>query len=271
MTPAKTVLTIHDLSSVGRCALTVCMPALSAAGTQCVPLPTAVLSTHTGGFQGMARRDLTDYMKEAAAHWKGLGLRFDAIYTGYLSDPAQGEVVLDLIEYARAQGDALVLVDPAMGDDGALYNSIDPAMPQVMRELCRRADVATPNQTEALILCGEDPAGALTSEVEAKRLFEGIGARDWVVTGAKIGEAHVNLLRDGTVPYHRHAGAYPGTGDLFASVLLGRILTGESLMEAAAFAARFVEGAVEDTIETGTQARMGLQFERRLYQLAPGT
>ena len=249
MTPAKTVLTIHDLSSVGRCALTVCMPALSAAGTQCVPLPTAVLSTHTGGFQGMARRDLTDYMKEAAAHWKGLGLRFDAIYTGYLSDPAQGEVVLDLIEYARAQGDALVLVDPAMGDDGALYHSIDPAMPQVMRELCRRADVATPNQTEALILCGEDPAGALTSEVEAKRLFEGIGARDWVVTGAKIGEA----------------------GDLFAAVLLGRILTGESLMEAAAFAARFVEGAVEDTIETGTQARMGLQFERRLYQLAPGT
>ena len=153
----KTVMVINDLSSFGNCSLTAAIAVLSAMGHRPCPLPTAVLSTHTGCFRGMARRDLTDFMKESIDHWRRLGLRFDAIYTGYLAEPAQGELLLELIESARGSGDVFVLVDPAMGDDGALYHSIDPAMPGVMRELCRRADLITPNISEAFLLCGEEP------------------------------------------------------------------------------------------------------------------
>ncbi len=268
MKPAKTILTVHDLSSVGRCALTVAIPALAAAGCQPIPLPTAVLSTHTGGFRGMARRDLTDFMKESIDHWRRLGLRFDAIYTGYLAEPAQGELLLELIESARGSGDVFVLVDPAMGDDGALYHSIDPAMPGVMRELCRRADLITPNITEAFLLCGEEPRTELDTEEEARALFEGIGAKECVITGAKVAGEHVNLLKDGAVPYRMGQGEYPGTGDLFSSVLLGRLMRGEDLRGAVEFASDFVSRAVFDTREMGCEARLGLQFEMRLRELA---
>ena len=269
MTPAKTILTVHDLSGVGRCALTVALPALAAAGYQPIPLPTAVLSTHTGGFSGMARRNLTGFMRESIDHWMELGLKFDAVYTGYLADPAQGELALEAIEYARRQGPAFVLVDPAMGDDGALYHSIDPAMPGVMKSLCQRADLITPNLTEAFLLCGEAPRTGLDRAEEAASLFNRMGAKECVITGARVGDETANLLPDGAVPYRHCQGAYPGTGDLFASVLLARAMAGDDLRRGVEFASEFVSRVVFDTREMGCEPRMGLQFERRLRELCP--
>ena len=269
MTPAKTILTVHDLSGVGRCALTVVIPALAAAGYQPIPLPTAVLSTHTGGFTGMARQNLTGFMRESIDHWMELGLTFDAVYTGYLADPAQGELVLELIEYVRRQGKPFVLVDPAMGDDGALYHSIDPAMPGVMKALCQRADLITPNLTEAFLLCGEAPRAELDAAEEAHGLFGCIGAGACVITGARVGGEAVNLLKDGAVPYRHCQGAYPGTGDLFSSVLLARCLAGDDLRRGVEFASEFVSRVVFDTREMNCEPRMGLQFEKRLCELCP--
>ena len=143
MRPARTVAAIHDLSGVGRCALTVVMPVLSAMGAQVCPVPTAVLSAHTA-FSGIAVRDLTDFLPAYLDHWRALGLRFDAVYAGYLGSPAQVEIVSDLL--AEQEG-ALKVLDPVMGDDGRLYNGMAEEMPAKWRSLCAHADVVTPNMT----------------------------------------------------------------------------------------------------------------------------
>lgn len=268
MTPAKTVLAVHDLSCVGRCALTVAIPALASSGLQPIPLPTAVLSTHTGGFTDMACRRLTDFMAETDRHWQSMNLQFDAIYTGYLADPAQGELLIGLIERARKEKNVFVLVDPAMGDEGELYQGLDPAMPRIMGELCRLADLATPNITEAFLLCGEKPRDRLESVEEALPLFEGIGAKQCVITGAHVGDRSMNLWKNGCVVYEPCEGFYPGAGDLFSSVLLGRVMRGEALPDAVKFTSEYLSMVVYDTWKMGTESRMGLQFERKLHVLA---
>ena len=143
---------LHDLSCVGRCALTVILPTLAAMGIQPIPLPTALLSTHTGGFTDLFFADLTDEMEKIAAHWKTLSLDFDAIYTGFLGSAPQIDTVSRFIgEFGEG---ALILVDPVMGDDGLLYSTYTPEMVNRVRELCAHADLITPNLTEACLLCG---------------------------------------------------------------------------------------------------------------------
>ena len=137
MQPVKTAAVIHDLSGVGRCALTVVLPVISAMGIQACPVPTAVLSTHTGGFDNMASVDLTDLMGDYLAHWRSLGLRFDAVYSGYLANCAQAEHVMRLM---RESG-GLSVVDPVMGDEGEMYSALPADIPAEMHMLCAAADV----------------------------------------------------------------------------------------------------------------------------------
>ena len=114
----KKILAIHDLSCFGRCALTVVMPILSSMGHQVVPLPTALLSTHTGGFTDLHFRDLSDDMEAIIRHFERLDLHFDAIYSGFLGSARQIGIVSDIINLF---GDGVpVVVDPVMGDDGSL-------------------------------------------------------------------------------------------------------------------------------------------------------
>ncbi|MDR3209479.1 MAG: bifunctional hydroxymethylpyrimidine kinase/phosphomethylpyrimidine kinase, partial [Oscillospiraceae bacterium] len=150
----KRVAAIHDISCFGKCSLTVALPILSAAGIECAVLPTAVLSTHTGGFSGYTYRDLTDDLLPIWRHWQTLGLRFDAAYSGYLGSEAQLEIVAEIFDRLRAQ-DSLIIADPVMADDGRLYASFAPTFPDGMRALCTRADIILPNMTEAALLLGE--------------------------------------------------------------------------------------------------------------------
>jgi pyridoxine kinase len=149
----KQVAAIHDISGFGRCSLTVALPVLSAAGIQTSVIPTAVLSTHTGGFTGFTYRDLTDDILPIAKHWNELGLTFDAIYTGFLGSPEQVDLVIEAIEMLRS-GDTMVVVDPVMADFGELYTIFDAKFPLAMRKLCAKADVIVPNLTEAALLSG---------------------------------------------------------------------------------------------------------------------
>ena len=149
---APSVAAVHDMSCVGRCALTVVIPALAAMGVQPVPLPTAVLSTHTGGYKNMAVRDLTDYIPECIDHWKTLDLKLDAIYSGYLASVEQADMVRSLITWQKKENGALVIVDPVMGDEGKLYSAIPQNMPSYMKKLCDEADLITPNLTEASLM-----------------------------------------------------------------------------------------------------------------------
>ncbi len=147
------VAAIHDLSGFGRCSLTVAIPILSAMGLQCCPLPTAFLSTHTGGFEGFTFLDMTEEMPRVAAHWKSLDLRFQAIYSGFLGSVRQIDIVENFIREFRRE-DTVVVVDPVMGDHGEVYQTYTSAMCAGMARLAELADVITPNLTEAALLLG---------------------------------------------------------------------------------------------------------------------
>ena len=151
--PLKRIAAIHDLSGLGKCSLTVALPVISATGVECACIPTAVLSTHTGEFTGWTFRDLSDDMLPIARHWQREGVRIDGIYSGYLASPEQAELLSQTIDCIAAP-DTLVIVDPVMADNGIYYSQIDERMCAAFRRLLSRADVITPNITEAALLAG---------------------------------------------------------------------------------------------------------------------
>ena len=270
------VAAVHDLSCFGRCSLAVILPVLSAMGVQACPLPTAVLSTHTGGFGPVARTELAGQLRGTLEHWEGLGLTFDGVYTGYLSSPEQARMALEAVERLKKPG-GLALVDPVLGDNGRLYRSVTPELVAAMRELCRRADVITPNRTEAAALLGREMEELPRDGAALARLLSRGGARSVVVTGAGDGPGRTGAAwfdresgRSGICAVDREPGEFPGTGDLFAAVLTGSLVRGEGLEGAAARAADFVGACVRFTLQAGTPSREGVRFEPLLGQLAAG-
>lgn len=275
---APSVVAVHDLSCVGRCALTVVIPTLAAMGVQPIPLPTAVLSTHTGGYDGIATRDLTDFMPECLAHWRRLGMRFDAVYSGYLASADQVETVLDLIDWQRREGRPLVAVDPVMGDEGELYSGIDRDMPRRMHALCEQADLITPNMTEAALLLEEPYSLRERTPAEVQEMLEGLPGRCVVITSIPVkGVGWANVCRDGgergfwLAPYRPVAAHYPGTGDLFATIMVGEMLRGAPAPQAMRRAADFVCGVLKESCAVGGQVRFGVQLEKCLCAWRDGT
>ena len=269
------VAAIHDLSGLGRCSLTVALPVLSVMGCQCAPMPTAVLSSQTGGVSGYTFCDMTDQMAPIAAHWKAVDARFDAIYTGFLGSEAQLSVVERFFD-DFAQTDTLLLVDPVMGDDGEAYDTYGPALIQGMRHLARRADIITPNFTEAAFLLGLPgdalKTGAISPEDAVKKLSME-GRRSVVLTGYRRGGNTGSLCLDaatGEVTVTENPCvevSFPGTGDLFASVLCGGMLQGRSFRESAALAENFVHDCIVRTVERGLPRFHGVDFEPLLKKL----
>lgn len=272
------VAAFHDLSCFGRCALTVILPTLSALGVQVVPIPTALLSTHTGGFTDLHFRDLSGDIDEIAAHFDRLSLTFDAVYSGFLGSEEQIGKVEAFIDRFGAGG-VPVLVDPVMGDDGELYSTYTPELVEGMKRLCRKADILTPNYTEACILAGEpyqSTAEMREDEIMAigERLLDRLlayGAKQIVITGLPCGDELLifGCSEEGRFCHRErllHAG-YPGTGDLFASVLLGLLLDGNGFQSAAMGAAEITTIAIEKTMCAGTPVRDGVLLERCMYEM----
>lgn len=271
---APAVAAVHDLSCVGRCALTVAIPALAAMGVQPVPLPTAVLSTHTGGYRNMAVRDLTSFIPECIAHWKQIGLKLDAVYSGYLAGVEQAEMVRSLIEWQKAENGALAVIDPVMGDEGVMYSAIPQDMPEHMRKLCDHADLITPNLTEAALMLGIPyPKGPMDIG-EIMSMLDGFGAKVTIITSVALTDGrHVNVCRvrdtdeSFLCAYNRIPSHYPGTGDLFTSVLTGFMLRGYSPEEAMRRATAFLEKTIADSWQAQTEVRAGVQLEIALRYL----
>lgn len=271
----KRVAAIHDISCFGRCSLTVALPIISAAGIETSVIPTAVLSTHTGGFEGYTFRDLTEDILPIAEHWKSLGLRFDAIYTGFLGSFEQLDIVSKVIDGLR-DDNTLVLVDPVMADNGELYGLFPESFPMGMRVLCAKADVIVPNITEAALLTGqpyrEGPYEPAYIEGLLARLAE-LGTGRSVLTGVYFDDKKLGAaVYDGKcVQYamaERVPGFYHGTGDVFGSALLSALLTEHSLAESAQIAAEFTAGSIRRTLEAATDIRFGVNFEAGLAELA---
>lgn len=260
----KRILTIQDLSCLGKCSLTVALPILSAMGCTCSVLPTAVLSTHTA-FPEPHVRDLTEDLLPNARHWASIGAEFDGISIGYLSDPAQEQAVLEVLDLF----DCPVVLDPVMGDHGKLYSRMTDANVSAMQQLCRKADYLLPNLTEAALLTGlpymEQPDAAYL-----QRLTDGLlafGVKAAVITGVSWDPdttGFAGIHRD-SGPFSYRASKLPGsqhgTGDMFSAVFSGSISTGKSVSESAQLAAKFVEQVICATKE---QTPFGAQFEQHL-------
>ena len=268
----KTVLAIHDLPGFGRAALSVIVPVLSCLGVQAVALPTAVLSTHTGGLGTPAKLSNPGYGPAALAHYQRLGLRFDCIYSGYLADPTQAKLVEQAFElWPRA----LKVVDPVLGDGGRLYKGLGADMVPAMYNLCSKANLIVPNVTEAALLLGDPLPGVGSSEQAAEQAARLTRIAPQVVvtgvTGLSDGRCIgcVGAARGGqgySVKTPLIPRMYHGTGDIFGAVLVGRILQGNVPQAAVQAAAAFVSECIRQTPE-GTDERLGVWLEAALPKL----
>ncbi len=267
----KRVAAIHDISGFGKCSLTVALPIISAAGIETAVIPTAVLSTHTGGFTGFTYRDLTSDLRPFAKHWQSLNLAFDAIYTGFLGSFEQLEIVSEIFDKLKSPK-TLILIDPVMADNGKLYSIFPNDFPEGMRKLCAKADIIIPNITEATLLLGEPyKEGAYTKEYinDLLHKLSDIGANKIVLTGVyfdnkQLGAATFDRTT-GEISYilaNRIEGYYHGTGDVFGSALLSALLNDFPLAEATRIAVDFTVGSIKRTAEAGTDIRFGVDFER---------
>jgi pyridoxine kinase len=261
------VLSIQDLSCLGKCSLSVALPVLSAMGCTCTPLPTAVLSSHTA-FPAPYVRSLTEDIAPITAHWNTCGVQFDAVSVGYLSDPRQiGEIESRLDSFSGIR-----IVDPAMGDHGKLYSGLIPEHIPAMAQLCRKGNILLPNVTEAALLTG------LTYRQQSDKaycldLLDGMlsfGADAVILTGVCTEPGKTGFAcksKDGGSFFYQtqqFPGHYHGTGDLFCAVLTGAVALGKPLTKAATLAANFVESVIRATPE---EKPFGVHFESCLPQL----
>lgn len=272
--PQKTVAAIHDISGFGRCSLTVALPLLSASGIQTAVIPTAVLSTHTGGFKDNTFHDLTRDIEPIAEHWKRENLKFDAIYSGYLCSASQVYSVMSAIEHIKDKN-TLVVVDPVMGDNGSCYSGFSVSFPSYMLRLCRKADIITPNITEAALLAGMPYKNGVCEkdyiEKLIYKLYESTKAKI-VLTGVsfdkkKIGAAIFDGQEISYVFSEKQKASFHSTGDIFASVLIGSLLNDRSLKSAAQIAVNFISLCIKQTIEDKTDSRFGVNFEEQIPNL----
>ena len=271
--PVKKIAAVHDLSGFGRCAFTVVIPTLSTMGCQVIPLPSATLSTHTGGFENMVFRSLTDDMMGWWEHWRREGVVFDAFYSGFLGSAEQIEIVEDMI--SSCKDNTLIFIDPVMGDDGELYSTYTEQMRVGMKRLVKNAHVITPNITEAVFLLDKQPKKSYTKEevVDIVNSLSKICKGHIVVTGVeveqKVGCAYYDKSADNVCFYmhSKHEKSYPGTGDIFSSVVLGRILAGKTLGESVRCACEFIYDVVGYSKQFDYPVREGVLLEARLLEL----
>jgi Pyridoxal/pyridoxine/pyridoxamine kinase len=269
----KRIVSIQDISALGKCSLTVALPIISAMGVECAVVPTAVLSTHTQ-FQGWTFHDLTDEMEPIADHWKQQGFTFDAIYTGYLGSFRQVDIVK---RYFRDFGaGAKLIVDPAMADNGKLYAGFKPDFPLKMAELLEGADLVLPNLTEACFLLGkeyrEDYDRAYIME-----LLEGLlmrGAKNAALTGVSFEKGRLGVVslsgETGAFSeyYTEHLPvSFHGTGDIYSSTAVGALVNGMPISEALALAADYTVECIRLTLAEENHSWYGVNFEQAVPYL----
>lgn len=267
------VLAINDISCVGKCSLTVALPIISASGVTCDILPTAILSTHTGGFSGYTFRDLSEDIPAMLAQWKTLGLQYDIIISGYLGSISQIEMVKAIKRDFLKEG-GLMIVDPVMGDNGVLYSHFDQKFVEEMKGLCRTADVIVPNLTEACFLTDtafssvtEKDYSAILAKLKALCPRPSVTGCD--VTGADGTKSYVFYTDEKgngkSYATQKIEGAFHGAGDVYASALVGCLARGVDTDSAVRIAAEFTTDSIRQTALDGTEARYGLNSESQMY------
>lgn len=283
----KRVLTVQDISCVGKCSLTAAIPVISAMGIEVCPLPTAILSNHTA-FSSFSFLDLTDKIPEILNEWKKQGFHFDAIYTGYLGSIKQIDLVHQILD-DFAQNDTLVVIDPCMADNGKLYAGFSQDFVKEMAKLCERANVILPNMTEACLLVNQNYDDFEHTKMNIQNLMAklvSLGAKQAVLKGVefsneKIGVAYFsqkiaennsisneNIMDNMQIYFHRRYDEnFHGTGDLFASAVTGALVLKKELKDAVKIACDFVQESIECTLSNPNYNWYGVDFESALKKL----
>ena len=271
----KRIVTIQDISCFGKCSITVALPIISAMGVECAIIPTSVLSTHTGGFEGFTFRDLSDDIPKIARHWEKCNIEFDSIYTGYLGSVKQIDYTIDFIKSFKKEN-TLVFVDPAMADKGKMYTGFDAEFPTHMARLCAVADIVVPNITEASFLTGT-PYTESYDEAHVRALLKKLckmGAKKAVITGIAFEKA-----TQGAYFYDSEAEEFfyykaenivrnfHGTGDTFASALIGAITKGFDIKDAIKIAVNFTVECIKTTLPEADAHPYGVKFEECIPSL----
>ncbi|MDY5731026.1 MAG: pyridoxamine kinase [Eubacteriales bacterium] len=268
--PLAKVLSIQDLCCFGKCSLTLALPIISACGVQCCPLPTALLSTHTGGLGQAVKLNNSELLLPIAKHLQQVAPRFDAIYTGYLANPAQALQCANIIDLLQAKQ---VLVDPAFADNGKLYSGFDETMVAAFIGLLKKADIICPNITEALFLLGKDPTQTTTTLQALQNIAQSLGSlgpSTIILTGCLCElESCVVLYQKSNaqfeiLPYKPIAGKFHGTGDGFAACLVACLCREISLQKSVQMAMDFVTQSIEHSIALAEDTRFGLAIEYTL-------
>lgn len=266
------VLTIQDISCVGQCSLTVALPVISACGVETCILPSAVLSTHTGGFKGFTFRDLTEDIPAIKDHWVSEGIKFDAIYSGYLGSTKQIDYVAEIFE-AVGKENSLKIVDPAMADHGKLYYGFDNEFVQAMKKLCKTADYVIPNITEAAFLTDSEYKTEYDREYIDMLLnkFSAMGCKNIIISGVsyKPDTTGIVVYENKEYKYYEHQklpNSCHGTGDIYASAFVGAVARGKETFEAAKIAADYVVECIKETAKEEGHW-YGAKFEPVLIKL----
>ena len=269
------ILTIQDISCVGKCSLTVALPIISACGVECGVLPTAVLSTHTA-FNGFTFRDLTDDISPIYKHWMAENIGFDAIYTGYLGSFKQLDLVKEIINNFKTENN-FVLIDPVMADNGKLYTGFDQKFAFSMAELCKSADIIVPNLTEASFMLNIPYVAEGYTEDYIKDILiklTNLGCKTAILTGINFGNGKLGVYGY-TKAENRYFSyfnthlpkSFHGTGDVFASALCGALARGKDIEHALKIAVDFTVESIKNTIKNNDANWYGVEFEKAIPQL----
>lgn len=271
----KRIVTVQDISCVGKCSLTVALPVISACGVETAVIPTAVLSTHTA-FSEFTFRDLTDEIEPVMAHWKKENIKFDAIYTGYLGSFKQLELMEKFFDEFKTE-DNIIFIDPVMADHGKLYAGFTQEFADSMAKLCSKADVIVPNLTEACFMLHEEYIESGYSEEYIKdilRKLASLGCKNAVLTGVsfeegKLGVMAYNKEKDEFSSYYTEKinVSFHGTGDVFSSACVGALMRGLSLEGALKTAANYTVEAIRATVKEENHNWYGVNFEEAIPML----
>ena len=271
----KRILTIQDVSCVGKCSLTVALPIISALGVETAVLPTAVLSTHTA-FKGFTFRDLTDDMQSICEHWKNEKVGFDAIYTGYLGSFRQLDIVGEIFDDFKTKNNFL-LVDPVMADNGKLYSGFDLDFAKSMAKLCKKADIIVPNLTEASFMLDTPYIASGYDENYIKQMLKkltDLGSPKAVLTGVsfddeKLGVYCYDAEKDEYFYYYTEKlpVSFHGTGDVFASTLCGALTNSGNLANSLEIAVDYTVESIKKTMQNSEHNWYGVDFESAIPYL----
>lgn len=269
----KKVACINDISCLGGASLTEIIPVLSSMGIKTLPVPTVILSTHSGGYKNYTYHNLTDHMVLQKKHWQELGLTFDSIFSGFLGSVEQIKIVEEFID-SFSKNKSLILVDPVMGDQGQIYSSIDENIVSEMKNLVKKADIVTPNLTEAFLLVGEKYIENPSQDkiLDLCKKIRAMGPKDVVITSALQDHTHIanaiyssenlSIIRGPRLGYD-----FPGTGDIFSSSILGLLLNDYDLLSSVKIASDFIYDLIEFSKDKEYSHRSGVLLEANLHKL----